>query len=379
MSELLRARMILAGCVTALSLAACGGGGGGGSADPVPVGATPPATPAPATPAPTTPTPTNPDPLTPPAPTPENPTTPVAPGAPAVTGNIAVDGREWLNFRRRQVGMSTLTQSTVIDIAAQGHSDYQRINDIITHDQVAVTNGRPTPGFTGVEVKDRLNAAGYRFNESASRAFGEVISAASNASGQYMAEELITAVYHRFVIFEPVFKEIGTGAATTPRGRSYFTANFTANNGYGAGLSGGQVAVWPFSGQTDVPPNFFSDTEQPDPVPPCPNNIPAPDCGLNEVGYPISVHANIDRQIRVTSFTVRPRGGADLRVRLLSRANDTPRTGKSSAAIVPLDRLAANTAHDVSFTGFVDVVTGPNQDIIVSSTPVTRTWSFTTR
>jgi hypothetical protein len=27
-----------------------------------------------------------------------------------------------------------------------------------------------------------------------------------------MAEELITAVYHRFVIFEPVFKEGGAGS-----------------------------------------------------------------------------------------------------------------------------------------------------------------------
>lgn len=350
MSELLRARMILAGCVTALSLAACGGGGGGGSADPVPVGTTPPATPAPATPAPTTPTPTNPDPLTPPAPTPENPTTPVAPGAPAVTGNIAVDGREWLNFRRRQVGMSTLTQSTVIDIAAQGHSDYQRINNTITHDQVA---GRQ--GFTGVDVSARLAAAGYRFNTNASRAYGEVISAAGNGSGQYMAEELITAVYHRFVIFEPVFKEIGTGAATTSTGYNYFTANFTANNGYAAGLASGQVAVWPFSGQTDVPRNFFSNTESPDPVP-----------DRNEVGYPISVHANIDVTIGVTNFTVRPRGGADLPVRLLSNANDT-HTGRSSAAIVPLAPLAANTVYDVSFTG------------LTGSTPVTRTWSFTTR
>jgi hypothetical protein len=170
-----------------------------------------------------------------------------------------------------------------------------------------------------------------------------------------MAEELITAVYHRFVIFEPVFKEIGTGAATTAQGYNYFTANFTSNNGYGPGLPSGQVAVWPFNGQVSVPRNFFSDTETPDPVP-----------DRNEVGYPISVHANIDVTIRVTSFTVRPRGGAELAVRLLSNANDT-HTGTSSAAIVPLAPLAVNTVYDVSFTG------------TAGSAAVTRTWSFTTR
>lgn len=338
MSELLRARMILAGCVTALTLAACGGGGGGGAsiAEPPPIGTTPPVAPAPP----------NPDPLTPPPPAPD--TTPTAPGAPLATGNIALDGRQWLNFRRGQVGLSTLAHNTVIDGAAQGHSDYQRINNTITHDQVA---GRQ--GFTGVDVAARLGNAGYRLTPS--YAYGEVISATSNGSGQYMAEELITAIYHRFVIFEPVFKEIGTGAATTSTGYNYFTANFTASNGYGAGLPRGQIAVWPVNGQVTVPRNFFSDTESPDPVP-----------DRNEVGYPISVHANIDVAIRVTSFTIRPRGGADLAVRLLTSANDS-HTKPPSAAIVPLAALAANTVYDVSFTGSAD------------NMPVTRTWSFTTR
>jgi uncharacterized protein YkwD len=337
MSEFLRAKMIVATCVAAAALAACGGGGG--SSTETPTGNSPAAT-----------TPVTPAPLTPPAGVANNPTLPGAPGAPLATGNIALDGREWINYRRGLVGMSTLTRSTVIDIAAQGHSDYQRVNNTITHDQ---TPGKE--GFTGVDTAARLAAAGYVFNTRASRAYGEVISATSNGSGQYMAEELITAIYHRFVIFEPVFKEIGTGAATTPQGYHYFTANFTANNGYGAGLSGGQVAVWPFNGQAAVPRNFFSDTEMPDPVP-----------SRNEVGYPISVHANIDLTVTVTSFTVRPRGGAELPVQLLTHANDPTHTGSSSAAIVPLAPLAANTTYDVSFSGNT------------GSTPITRTWSFTT-
>ena len=206
MSESIRARMMVAACVTALALAACGGGGGGSAStvEPVPVGTTPPVST----------TPTNPDPLTPPAPvSPDTPTPPGASGAPLATGNIAADGREWINYRRGLIGMSTLVRSNLIDIAAQGHSDYQRINNTITHDQ---TPGKE--GFTGVDVSARLATAGYHFNTSASRAYGEVISATSNGSGQYMAEELITAIYHRFVIFEPVFKEIGTGAATTSAG-----------------------------------------------------------------------------------------------------------------------------------------------------------------
>lgn len=337
MSESIRVRMMLAGCVTALALAACGGGGGGASTG-EPVSSTPPVSTAPSNPAPLTPA------------TPDPSTLSNEPGAPQLTGNIALDGREWINYRRGLIGMSTLVRSNLIDIAAQGHSDYQRINNTITHDQ---TPGKE--GFTGVDVSARLTAAGYRFNTSASRAYGEVISATGNGSGQYMAEELITAIYHRFVIFEPVFKEIGTGAATTSAGYNYFTANFTTNDGYGSGLARGTIAVWPFNGQVSVPRNFFSNTESPDPVP-----------DRNEVGYPISVHANIDVTVAVTSFTVRPRGGADLPVRLLTNANDT-HTGRSSAAIIPLSPLLANTTYDVSFNGSA------------SGTAVTRTWSFTTR
>lgn len=317
MSALRHLRLVAAILSTAAYLAACGGGGGGGSTA-APIAATS-----------------------------ALPTT--EPGAPAPTNDIATDGRNWINFRRSQVGMTVLSHNSVIDVAALGHSEYQRTNNTVTHEQTA---GKP--GFTGTTELDRLTAAGYTFANT-NHAYGEVISATSNQTGAYMAEQLITAIYHRFVIFEPVFKEIGTGAATTSTGYSYFTADFTANNGYGPGLAPGTVAVWPFDGETQVPINFFSDYESPDPVP-----------NLNEVGYPISVHANITSRVTVQSFTVRPRGGADLSVRLLARSVD-PETPASAAAIIPLSRLASGTVYDVSFSGTVD------------GTPVSRSWSFTTQ
>ncbi|MGZ5200819.1 MAG: CAP domain-containing protein [Telluria sp.] len=317
MSALRRLRIIAGICATAAWLAACGGGGGGSSA----------ATTATAS---STPLPTD-------------------AAAPALTNDIATDGRNWINYRRGQIGMSTLSHNNVIDIAALGHSEYQRTNNAVTHEQ---TPGKP--GFTGVTELDRLTAAGYVFANT-NHAYGEVISATSNQNGAYMAEELITAIYHRFVIFEPVFKEIGTGAATNASNYSYFTADFTANNGYGPGVAAGTVAVWPFNGQTQVPINFFSDYESPDPVP-----------NANEVGYPISVHANITSRVTVQGFSVRPRGGADLAVRQLSHDVDAE-TPASAAAIIPLSRLASGTTYDVTFSGTVDGM------------PAARSWSFTTK
>jgi uncharacterized protein YkwD len=271
--------------------------------------------------------------------------------APAVTNNIATDGLNWLNYRRAQVGMAALARNKQIDNAAQGHSDYQRINNVVTHEQTA---GRQ--GFTGVRLQDRLAAANYVIG--GSNAIGEVISAANKGTGFYMAEELITAIYHRFVIFEPVFKEAGAGSATTSAGYSYFTADFAASNGFGPGLATGMLAVWPVSGQTQVPPNFFSDYEEPDPVP-----------DINEVGYPVSVHTNLTRRLTVQSFTMRARGGTagNLATRLLAQGQDANTTTTSAAAIVPLAPLAARTTYDVTFIGAID------------GTAVSRTWSFTTK
>jgi len=331
MNSLQRLRLAVAGCAASILLVACGGGGGSDNT-------------AANTPAPTVATNTG---NTGNAggsggtPTPE-------PGAPALTGNIATDGLNWINFRRSQAGIEQLSRNSLIDQAAVGHSNYQKSNNLVTHVQTA-----GNPGFTGAALSDRLAQAGYVFNLNASRAYGEVISATSNKSGVYMAEELITAIYHRFVMFEPMFKELGSGSATTSNGYTYFTTDFAANNGFGTGISG--IIVWPYSGQTSVTPNFLSDYESPDPVP-----------DLNEVGYPVSVHANINATLTVQTFMIQPRGGSVLNVKLLAHATDAE-TPVSAAAIVPLAPLKAATVYDVAFAGAVNGVA------------VTRNWSFTTK
>lgn len=286
---------------------------------------------------------------------PSPPATPVSPlpqepGAPALVNNVATDGYNWINYRRMQAGMPGVARNAQLDQAAQGHSDYQKANGAVGHDQQA---GKP--GFTGARLIDRLAAAGYTF-PNANYAYGEVISAASSNTGFYMAEELITAVYHRFVIFEPKFKELGTGAATSASGYIYFTSDFAARGGYGPGIGGAKLATWPFDGQGGVAVNFFSDYETPDPV-----------ASANEVGYPVSVHADIDVALGVTSFTLRPRGGAELAVQLLKGGPGSATPPPSAAAIVPLAVLKARTVYEVNFSG------------TANGTAFTRNWSFTTR
>jgi uncharacterized protein YkwD len=325
MSGIHRWRFIMAGSAAALAFAACGGGSSGNSSSgnrgSSGASSAPPVV-----------------------------TTPDS-AAPAMTNNIAVDGRNWIDYRRSQAGLPVVTENAQINNAALAHSEYQRANNTVTHEEVP---GKP--GYTGATLQERLNAAGWTVPQNGF-AISEVISATTNNSGFYMAEELITAIYHRFAIFEPRFKEIGTGAATSPANYTYFTANFGARGGWGAGIAEGTVATWPFNGQTQVPPNFFSDFETPDPI-----------ADANEVGYPISVHANLGSGtvLSLQSFSVRPRGGSDLTVRVLPPAGDAETPG-SAAAIIPLSPLRSGTTYDVTFVG------------AVNGAPVSRTWSFTTR
>jgi uncharacterized protein YkwD len=321
MSYMPRWRSITAILGAALALSACGDGDGDSTTGESGGGLA-------VTPSPTAP-----------APTP-------AADAPALTGNIAVDGRNWINYRRAQAGVPTLSQNAQIDNAALGHSEYLRINNLLSHDQEP---GRQ--GFTGATLGDRINAAGYTLDRARGFAYGEVISGSSNGSGSFMTEELITAIYHRFVIFEPKFRDIGTGAASASRGYHYFTADFASRNGYGPGIASGAIVTWPFNGQTGVAPNFLSDTEEPDPVP-----------DRNEVGYPISVHTNLDSTLAVVNFTVRPRGGADLQVLRVD-----PLRNETATSIIPVLPLRAATTYEVNFSG------------TVNGAAVARAWSFTTR
>ena len=307
--------------LVAALLTACGGGGGGSS------------------------TPSTQPPVTPPVST----CVTTQPGVPVATGDTAIDGFNWFNYRRAGIGLGMLSCNQLRNTAAAGHSNYLRLNNTVSHDQVS-----GNPGFTGATLGDRLRNAGY--NLSGNYAYGEVISAAGDKSGFFHAEELITAIYHRFVIFEPMFKEMGTGASTRSDGYTYFTADMAITNGWGPRLGTGKFVFYPSDGQVSVPTSFDSDTESPDPVP-----------NVNTVGYPISVHSDIaGGGIKVTSFTVRPRGGANMSTRLLTSATDE-HTQSHEAAIVPLATLSPGTTYDVTFTGSVDDV------------PVSKTWSFTTK
>lgn len=300
----------------------------------------------------------------------------VSSGATAVPQNqTATDGLARFNYWRTQLGLHPLSRNSQLDVAAQGHSIYQAYNDVITHDQ---TEGKPH--FTGIclanDVTDpncdpnkpsRLDNAGYSL-PSDNYAVGEVISKTVSTSGTEAADALVNAIYHRFVVLEPMFKEAGVGAATSGSGYTYLTCDMAAI-GLDSGIGFGNIITFPKNGQQNVPTSFSSDSEIPDPVP-----------SKDVVGYPVSVHADIIYVINVSSFSIQPHGGAPLPVQKLWPGVD-PATGSSEAAIIPLNPLQPATTYDVQFSGtMVNYGKDANGNpIVLESQPLNASWSFTTQ
>lgn len=269
-------------------------------------------------------------------------------GAPAATGNVAADGIAWLNFRRAQAGLPALMRDARLDLAASRHANYQQLNDVVTH-----AEDSSKPGFFAATASDRLRAADFPLLCTAF-ADGEVIAATGTPDGFASVEGLLGAIYHRYVVLEPMFNAVGAGAAHRDGSFYWLTMNLVGLKG-STGIAKGSVVVWPLPSQKNVRTNFFSDQETPDPVP-----------RADEVGYPVSVHANLNAVVRVDRFTLSDADGQAIAVRQLNSAVDRD-TPPSAAAIIPLRPLRSGATYSVNFAGHID------------EQAVERSWRFTTR
>ena len=270
------------------------------------------------------------------------------PDAPTATGDVATDGIIWINYRRAQAGLPALRRDPRLDLAARRHSNYQQLNDAVTHDE---ESGKA--GFVAATASERLRAADFPLLAT-SFADGEVIAATGTPDGFASVEGLLGAIYHRYVVLEPMFNATGAGSAHREGSYFWLTMNLVGLKGAN-GIAKGSIAVWPLPSQTKVRPNFFSDQETPDPIP-----------QADEVGYPVSVHANLNAVLRVERFTLTDPEGQAVAVRQLDASADRD-TPPSAAAIIPLQALRSGTTYSADFMGHVD------------EQRVERSWQFTTR
>jgi hypothetical protein len=249
-----------------------------------------------------------------------------------------------VNLTRQLVGLPPVTLNVNLSQAAQAHADYLQTNiNGISHDE---TLGQP--GFTGVNPGQRSSAAGYVYSS-----VNEVISGWVS-SGQQAVQGLVQAIYHRFGILAPEVAEVGIGQGTASGKFPNFVIELGATSTNAVTMPQGWLSTYPVNDQAGVARDFLSDTEVPDPV-----------ASQNRVGYPVSIHAGAADTLVVSSFSLKPVGGAPLAVQLLSYPVDT-HVPAHAAAIVPLTVLEYGTQYLVDFTG------------MLNGQVLSKSWTFTT-
>jgi len=250
-----------------------------------------------------------------------------------------------VNQTRQLLGLPGVTGNALLDQAAQAHADYLQTNiNGISHDETPGLSG-----FTGTTPGARLSTAGYLFSS-----MNEVISGGV-ASGKQAVQGLVQAIYHRFGILAPEVAEVGIGLGTALGKFANVVIEFGATFGNIVTMPSDWLGTYPVEGQTGVTRDFYSNTEVPDPVP-----------SLDRVGYPVSIHADSNDILTVTSFTLTlAAGGMPLSAQLLSFPADG-HVPPHAAAIVPLAPLDYGTRYQASFSG------------TRNGQPVNLSWTFTT-
>ncbi len=225
---------------------------------------------------------------------------------------------EYLNSLRKNSGMVPFYTNEKLEQSAQNHAKYLIKNDKIGHFQI---EGKPE--FTGIAPAGRAFFAGYKTHM--------IIENVSSNSPNFKEsiDGLMSAIYHRFGFLDFQVDEIGIGVLQDAKNRQknayvYNMGIYELNelcqdeiyDGVGSyvynvckdksikikesdfknaldsnRLHNKKIAIYPYDGQTDVPPAFFD--EIPDPLP-----------EYEVSGFPLSISFNeyYFKKVKVLSF-----------------------------------------------------------------------------
>lgn len=275
-----------------------------------------------------------------------------APAPPLATGNLAVDGLRWLNYRRARMGLSALTQNAALGQISASHPAYLAANQSCqSHGHRQIPG---LPGFSGADPFVRMANVGFAANPRS-----ENMTLSRFNEGADKIDALIDAPYHRLTQLG-AFAQAGAGSSFVAGANPqldgyYFVANF-AGSVTRWGLSANQVVVVPAPGQPQAPTSWRV-LETPNPL---------PDFTGQVVGYPLSILAEPDSKLVVTAFTLTDDRSAYVNGRLIATWVDLGQSLGNYAVWIPLAPLAAGTRYTAHASGGLD---GALMDL---------RWSFTT-
>ena len=170
-----------------------------------------------------------------------------------------------LNAEREHCGFGKLAQNTQLDAAARAHADYQVINSVISHEEVA---GKP--GFTGVLPPARIAAAGYPDAGATADEIAGFIGTSQKAGlGEPALRNLLNAPYHLQGLMSG-FRDVGLSVrSSADTGAGSATVLLQINAAYKRSVgpqlfAGTEVHTYPCEGTSGV--NFKLANEEPNPV-----------------------------------------------------------------------------------------------------------------
>ena len=273
-----------------------------------------------------------------------------------------MEARTYLNRIREGMNMNTLMQNDRLNSAAQAHADYLVDNNESSHYEI-----EGYKNFTGIEPFERVFHAGYNASHVSENLSTQHHDAKSSMDG------LFSAIYHRFAFLSPGIDEIGVGVTQNEQDsdKSAFVyvmgnselnrlCSFKSFKGTGKYIykvcknsehriaqkkfskalaynkkNNPEIIIYPYSGQEEVPPAFYS--ENPDPLPD------------HEVsGFPISIEFNdhFFKEVEVYSFKLFKKGEELSNVRLMDKYSDPhQRFTEKQYALFPLERLEYDTQY----------------------------------
>jgi hypothetical protein len=201
------------------------------------------------------------------------------PAAPADAPAPAVQAWTTLNALRVAAGAGCMNLVSALNTSALAHCNYHAANASNAM-CIADAHGElmSCSGYTGADAQAREVAAGYP----KSLAYSEVATTFGN-NPVAAVPSWIDTVWHRIPLLDPWTVDMGYGGAkgcdVIDIGRGMSTA------------PAGTIVVYPYDGQTNVPPTF-SGREGPAPPPP-PSGWPS--------AYPVSIYA---QRISVTEHVI---------------------------------------------------------------------------
>ncbi|CAH1059339.1 CAP domain-containing protein [Paenibacillus pseudetheri] len=167
-----------------------------------------------------------------------------------------LEGLQFLNEVRTRAGIPPVQLNAAITKAAISHAEFYNANQADLPGLNAHSEISGNPGYTGQSVMARMKAAGW-VSGAQGYATGEVMHFQQKSSKAAIQGWLDTA-YHRDIILDPRYTEIGIGLALG-------TAVLDAGGPGKTQPVGGGISVYPYDQQTDVPVGFYGN-EMPNPL-----------------------------------------------------------------------------------------------------------------